>query len=149
MYALKKTHTHTHYFHLSPPVITCQALKKTVEGSASIQSKWRQLGCSIWTIWGRDVVRVIRLGPQGLSIMNINTWGNARKRGMWFEILTHGCYQCHVYMKTAFSQVEEEWDGMIRLIHIHSSFLNFPCLLVYLTMGQVTDLYRHAEQLFT
>lgn len=139
-----------HYFHLFHPVIACQALKKTVEGSASNQRKWRQLGCWIWTIWGRDVVRVIRLGPRCLSLMNINTWGYARKRGMPFETLTHVCYQCHVYMKTAFSQVEEEWDAMIRVIHFHSSFLNLPCLLVYLTMGLVIDPYRHAEeQLFT
>ena len=37
-------------------------------------------------------MRVIRLGPRCLSIMNINTWGYARKRGMQFETLTHICY---------------------------------------------------------
>ena len=37
-------------------------------------------------------MRVIRLGPRCLSIMNINTWGYARKRGMQFKTLTHVCY---------------------------------------------------------
>lgn len=102
-------------FSLSPPVITCQALQKTVDASASIESKWRQLGCSIWNKYlGRWYCENNEAWPCILKHKNINHWGFARK-GM-------AATNTMKDVKKAFSQIKEGWNGVIGWIQTYSSF---------------------------
>lgn len=67
-------------------MITCQALQKTVEASASIESEWRQLGAVFGiNIWGGDIVRIMRPGPAYLSI-RILMAGNFQG-GEWLPLI--------------------------------------------------------------